>query len=174
MQGSPGADDIRTWDLADTIDAGAGDDTIEGGNGDDAITGGPGRDTINADAAADSCNFLVCRLPHGNDTVNVRDGEADSVECGVGTDRVIADAADTVAPSCETVDARRRPGPQPAGARCVVAKVKKGAQAPPRPQGGEARRLRGAHEEPCARRCARAASCGSRTRPASGWPPAPA
>ena len=56
VQGSPGADDIRTWDLADTIDAGAGDDTIEGGNGDDAITGGPGRDTINADAAADSCN----------------------------------------------------------------------------------------------------------------------
>ena len=63
VQGSPGADDIRTWDLADTIDAGAGDDTIEGGNGDDAITGGPGRDTINADAAADSCNFLCagCR-----------------------------------------------------------------------------------------------------------------
>ena len=76
---------------------------------DDAITGGPGRDTINADAAADSCNFLVCRLPHGNDTVHVRDGEADSVECGVGTDRVIADAADTVAPSSRPSSAAAAP-----------------------------------------------------------------
>ena len=131
MRGGPGRRRASAPGTSPTRStAGAGDDTIEGGNGDDAITGGPGRDTINADAAADSCNFLVCRLPHGNDTVHVRDGEADSVECGVGTDRVIADAADTVAPSCETVErgSGAGPGPQPAGPRCVVAKVRKGAK----------------------------------------------
>ena len=43
----------------------------------------------------------------------MRDGEADNVDCGVGADKVVADALDTVAPNCETVDAQRRPGPGP-------------------------------------------------------------
>ena len=58
-------------------------------------------------------------MPFGNDTIDVRDGEADNVDCGVGADKVVADALDTVAPNCEQIDrspARSRPRPGP-GAR---------------------------------------------------------
>jgi Ca2+-binding RTX toxin-like protein len=153
--GSPGDDNIRTYDYADTIDGGAGNDTIEGGHGDDTITGGPGRDTINAAPGSGSCNFLVCRGGSGNDTILVRDGEQDSVTCGGGTDRVVADAIDTIAGDCEAVErpaVEQTPPPVPqrrgddtrapsrrgggggrggrSAKRCVVPKVKAGARLP--------------------------------------------
>ncbi|MDO8187431.1 calcium-binding protein [Conexibacter sp. JD483] len=143
--GGPGPDTLISYDAADTIDGKGGDDVIEGGYGDDVITGGPGRDQINADAGPQSCNFLVCRIGAGNDTVNVRDGEVDSVVCGPGNDTVVADANDTVAADCETVDRaggggtppdrrdgrtpprpRSRPRPR-SGRACVVPKLKAGS-----------------------------------------------
>lgn len=94
------ANDVLTgYDYDDTIIGGAGDDLIVGGNGNDTITGGLGRDTINGDSVTSS--GIVA---YGNDTIDVRDGEVDNVTCGVGTDRVIADAGDIVAPDCETVE----------------------------------------------------------------------
>ena len=39
----------------------------------------------------------------GNDTINTRDGERDTVTCGPGRDRVRADRIDTVARDCEIV-----------------------------------------------------------------------
>ncbi|MDO8211780.1 PASTA domain-containing protein [Conexibacter sp. CPCC 206217] len=145
LVGSDRADTLISYDDADTIDGRGGDDTIEAGFGDDTIVGGPGRDTINADAGSGACNFLVCRTGSGNDTVDVRDGEADSVVCGAGQDRVIADALDTVAADCETVERRggtvpppddssRGSGPAPgrpstSAKRCVVPRVKAGASA---------------------------------------------
>jgi hypothetical protein len=130
VKGSPGADDIRTWDLSDTIDAGAGNDKIEAGNGNDTITGGPGEDQINADAAADSCNYLVCRRSFGNDTIHARDGERDSIECGVGEDKVIADAQDVVS-NCETIDrgpVGPNPGNTPGAKACKIPKVTRGTK----------------------------------------------
>ncbi|HEU4655929.1 MAG TPA: hypothetical protein VFR97_00305 [Capillimicrobium sp.] len=106
LVGSDKADYLRSPDSPDTIDGRGGDDEIEGGNNDDRITGGPGRDVINADAGPGSCNFLVCRLPHGNDKVLARDGARDSIECGAGRDVVIADRKDVVASSCEVVKRR--------------------------------------------------------------------
>jgi Ca2+-binding RTX toxin-like protein len=127
VTGSPGDDTIRTWDKDDTIDAGAGNDAIEGGNGNDTITGGAGQDTINADAGSEACNFLVCRASVGNDVVNARDGERDSIDCGVGTDKAIVDQADVVA-NCETVE-RHAVVAQPPGAKgCKVPKVKRGSK----------------------------------------------
>lgn len=143
VTGGPGDDSLRTYDYNDTIDGAGGNDTIEGGYGDDTITGGPGRDTINAEAGTGSCNFLVCRVGGGNDTILVRDGEQDSVTCGVGTDRVVADAIDTIAADCENVERPVvAPPPPPRGGesprppsrgggsakRCVVPKVKVGAK----------------------------------------------
>lgn len=137
LTGSDGADTLISYDYADTIDARGGDDTIEAGLGDDAIVAGPGRDTVNADAGSGACNFLVCRAGSGNDTIDLRDGEADSVVCGPGQDKVLADPQDTVAADCETVersgqqrqddgrrndDQRRRA----AARRCVVPKVRRG------------------------------------------------
>jgi hypothetical protein len=138
--GGPAGDSLRTYDFADTIDGAGGNDTIEAGHGDDTITGGSGRDTINAGAGSGSCNFLVCRLGTGNDTVLVRDGEQDSVVCGDGSDRVVADAIDTIAADCENVERsgglprrdeaphRSDPRGPASGRRCVVPKVRAGAK----------------------------------------------
>lgn len=114
LTGGPGNDVLTGYDYDDTIAGGAGDDLLIGAYGHDTITGGPGKDTINADAV-DGCNFLECRPIYGNDTIDVRDGEADNVTCGPGTDRVIADAGDTVAPDCENVERPAAGGPAPGG-----------------------------------------------------------
>jgi Ca2+-binding RTX toxin-like protein len=106
LVGSNGDDQLRSFHYADVIDGRGGDDTIEGWYGDDVITGGPGRDTINADAGSGACTFLVCRVGAGNDRINVRDGERDSVICGPGRDVVIADRKDVVAEDCEVVKRR--------------------------------------------------------------------
>jgi len=130
LTGSPAADRLRSYDAADSIVAGGGDDWIEAGYGDDTIVGGPGKDTINADAGSGACNFLVCRLPQGNDTIDARDGEADSVECGPGNDAATVDAVDTVS-NCETVSvAVAAGGPGASVAKCVVPKVKRGEKLP--------------------------------------------
>jgi len=116
LYGRGGDDKLSAFDLADTIDGGAGADVIEGGYGDDTITGGPGRDMINADVSGTSCHWIQCRMPYGNDTVDSRDGEADNVTCGIGTDVVSADPQDTVAADCETVNVGaggQGPGGQP-------------------------------------------------------------
>jgi len=104
VTGGAGDDSLRAGDGADRLDGGAGNDAIDGGFGDDTITGGPGRDVISADLAGGDCGPKWCKLPYGNDTIHVRDGEVDSVTCGAGTDRVEADAADVIAPDCEQVD----------------------------------------------------------------------
>jgi hypothetical protein len=112
--GRGGNDVILAGDAhGDVVAGGAGDDQLTGGYGNDAITGGPGKDIINADRAG-RCNEMHCDLPGGalgDDTIDVRDGEADSVTCGIGTDKVTADAADTIAADCEHVDTGSGPGP---------------------------------------------------------------
>ena len=110
LVGLGGDDRLRGGDGPDRLDGGPGADSLDGGFGDDTIVAGPGRDTISADLAGGDCGPLWCKLPYGNDTVDVRDGEADSVTCGAGTDTVLADPADTVAPDCETVTRAGAPG----------------------------------------------------------------
>jgi hypothetical protein len=68
------------------------------------LIGGPGRDTISGDLAGGDCGPLWCKYPYGNDTIEARDGEVDSITCGAGTDTVIADPQDVVARDCENVD----------------------------------------------------------------------
>jgi hypothetical protein len=139
LVGSDQGDTLLSYDYADEIDGKGGNDTIEGGNGDDRIVGGPGQDTVNTEAGPNSCNFLVCRGLFGNDWVDVRDGEKDSVTCGPGADTVVADPVDEIAADCETVDRGTtgggpRPGPERRGGgsstvkRCVVPKVKAGTK----------------------------------------------
>ena len=103
MDGRGGDDRLRSGDGADRLDGGAGNDNVDGGFGDDVLIGGPGRDTISGDLAGGDCGPLWCKYPFGNDTIEARDGEADSITCGAGTDTVNADAQDVVAPDCENV-----------------------------------------------------------------------
>jgi Ca2+-binding RTX toxin-like protein len=102
-----GSDTIQGGDSPDTIDGGAGDDALNGGNGNDTITGGPGRDQIVGDATAGYCTLIgyfgSCKTPWGNDTINAQDGEADTIDCGPGTDTANVDAIDVVA-NCEMVN----------------------------------------------------------------------
>ena len=83
---------------------------------------------ITGDRASGECGIYYCKLPHGNDTIDARDGERDSVNCGVGADTVRADAVDTVAPDCETVERGATvdvtPPVDAKTAQCVVPKLR--------------------------------------------------
>jgi hypothetical protein len=81
----------------DVLSGLAGNDTLMGGKGDDKITGGAGNDYVDAGAGVDNVDAGA-----GSDTVLVADGEIDTVECGEGNDRVIADASDRLS-GCEAV-----------------------------------------------------------------------
>jgi Ca2+-binding RTX toxin-like protein len=76
-----GADTLTGNDAANSLDSGGGEDYSDGGGGADAVQMGAARD--------------VARM---------RDGVADTVDCGPSTDFAIVDAIDVVAKSCERVD----------------------------------------------------------------------
>ena len=104
-----GGDDLLYGGVdGDALDGGAGADRLAGGPGDDTLVGGPGADQLSGDGAQSS--------RFGNDAIDAVDGEPDSVDCGLGSDRVRADVVDTVAGDCETVERVGEPGPpQPRG-----------------------------------------------------------
>ena len=101
LLGGEGADVLRTGPAADTVAGDAGDDELVSGPGNDTLVGGLGVDR--ADAGA------------GNDTIRVRDGLADSIVCGEGSDRVEADTVDDVATDCENVERVATPPPPDEG-----------------------------------------------------------
>jgi len=80
--------DVETLDGNDTVRGGPAADVVDGGAGNDALDPGPGADVV--------------RGGGGNDAISVRDGVADSVDCGDGFDTVVADRADVLT-GCESV-----------------------------------------------------------------------
>jgi Ca2+-binding RTX toxin-like protein len=109
-------DDVVTGaDGSDTIDGGPGADRLSGGFGPDTIVGGPGPDDIGGDRTA-ACEygpvFGVCTIGSGNDTIDARDGERDTIDCGPGADTAYVDAIDVTA-GCETVLVSGGPAPPP-------------------------------------------------------------
>ena len=88
-QGRGGNDTIVGDDDVEQLDGGPGDDYLEGGFADDTIVGGPGRDRVFGDDTGATCwAYGSCTMPYGNDTIDVRDGELDQVDCGIGVDTV--------------------------------------------------------------------------------------
>jgi Ca2+-binding RTX toxin-like protein len=87
LNGLAGADVIRGREENDVIRGGGGDDEIAGGAGNDEVIGGHGADSIIGGTGAD-------RLfgSSGADAFSARDGEADTVDGGDGTDEARADA----------------------------------------------------------------------------------
>jgi hypothetical protein len=114
LVGGNGDDDLNGGDGVDKLDGGPGSDHLDGGFGDDTIVGGPGQDRISGDLAGGDCGPLWCKYPYGNDAIDARDGEVDSIVCGAGTDTVLADAADVVDRDCETVTRSGAPSTGPA------------------------------------------------------------
>jgi hypothetical protein len=107
-----------------TLRAGAGTDTLSGGS---TLIGGPGTDTLTAGTSgahlvAGSGNTTMTGGSHtdsfqggsGDDSINSRDGIAEQVSCGGGTDTVVADPSDTVAADCESVDVGAQAAAPPA------------------------------------------------------------
>ena len=126
LSGLGGNDSLNASDGNDRLDGGAGADSLDGGFGDDTIIGGPGSDSITGDTPQGECGIYYCKLPSGNDTIDARDGEKDSVTCGVGADTVAADAADVVAADCETINrgTSLKPDDKVAAGRCAVPKLR--------------------------------------------------
>ena len=75
-----------------------GDDTVRGGRGADRLQGGPGADQLDGGPGRD-----VLSGGPGADIILARDGMADRIECGKGSDVVYTDKHDRAARDCERV-----------------------------------------------------------------------
>ena len=62
---------------------------MDGGGGADRLNPGGGKDKVDSGG--------------GDDRVNSVDGKRDTIVCGAGADRVVADGKDKIARSCEKV-----------------------------------------------------------------------
>jgi RTX calcium-binding nonapeptide repeat (4 copies) len=92
--GTTGDDALVGTRGADLIRARRGDDSVRAGGGPDRVNAGGGSDRV--------------RGGGGNDVIRVADRDRDTVDCGSGHDRVVADRRDRLT-DCETVERRRRP-----------------------------------------------------------------
>ena len=101
LSGDEGRDDLRGGAGADSLTGDAGDDRLYGDDGADALSGGPGNDRIKGGRGV---NRYFGRS--GNDSINARNGEAETVNCGTGRDSASVDADDRVK-SCEQVSRGR-------------------------------------------------------------------
>jgi Ca2+-binding RTX toxin-like protein len=119
VSGGTGTDAIVTGDAADSLsgeqgndalNAGAGDDELHGDDGNDRLEGGPGNDGLNGGLGTD-----VFLAGPGDDTVDSADGLKETVDCGDGTDKGVADTLDELV-GCEQVQRREvAPPPDDAG-----------------------------------------------------------
>jgi hypothetical protein len=85
---APDVEDAYGTDGPDKLVGNAQDNTLDGLAGNDQITGGAGADGLYGG--------------EGDDNIDSRDGSADRVECGPGTDTAIIDVRDSVI-ECESV-----------------------------------------------------------------------
>jgi Ca2+-binding RTX toxin-like protein len=131
LRGGDGFDRLHGGPGADTANGNAGNDLMSGGSGPDNQSGGPGDDTIFANRGVDITSggpgndtlFALARRDvhgrhdttgdtvrgdEGDDTIRVRDGEQDVVNCGPGTDTAFLDFKDRIE------DASRRTRTAPA------------------------------------------------------------
>jgi hypothetical protein len=99
-----GGDDVVNGGTDDDeLYGGAGDDRVEGSAGGDYLEGGAGEDMFEGDNV---CETEPCT--GDSDFIQARDGQADTVNCGVGADTAIVDSLDVVAQDtqhgCERID----------------------------------------------------------------------
>ena len=119
--GAAGDDELSGGDGADTITGDEGQDVLGGQDGADVVTGGPDVDRFWGDEIG-GCIATLCAS--GADEIHARDGLAEVINCGPGTDGVRIDATDYLvferfnSDECEYADgaaATPTPGPAPSG-----------------------------------------------------------
>jgi Ca2+-binding RTX toxin-like protein len=107
LQGTDGADRLSGRGGNDVLIGLRGNDLLAGDAGRDRLRGGPGADTLLGGAGRDVIigggGRDIVAAGYGNDVVDVRGGGADRVSCGPGNDFVRADASDSIASDCESV-----------------------------------------------------------------------
>ena len=91
LSGGGGRDKLEGGTHRDALLGGPGDDRLVGGGGADRLVGNAGRDTLDGGTGADS--------------IDAADGVPESVRCGRGRDRAVADRADRLL-GCERVSRR--------------------------------------------------------------------
>jgi hypothetical protein len=92
--------EVDSGDLDDSVSVTAAlPALIVGGEGDDRITGGDGDDTLVGGGGADFADG-----GRGDDSIDIRDGFADSAWCGRGFDSVRTETLDALDLGCESVD----------------------------------------------------------------------
>ena len=108
VKGTKGADTLVGTAAKDRLLGLGGNDWLRALGGHDVVDGGPGKDIVSGGP--------------GNDVVLARDGVRDRIYCGLGSDRVVADALDRAEPDCENVlrpDPEEPKPPPPSGQRVV-------------------------------------------------------
>jgi hypothetical protein len=111
LLGGPGKDIVlggneeRAFGGDKKLVGGSGNDVVAGGNGSDNVVGESGNDLMaDGEVELDQSNDILSG-GSGNDAIIVVNSPAfeDTVTCGGGFDRVLADRKDVVAPDCERV-----------------------------------------------------------------------
>lgn len=113
LRGEAGDDRLEGGSGLDTLFGGRGDDELVGGAGDDLLAGGDGDDRLDGGSGADviDAGTGLNRIDggEGGDDISSWNGRRETVRCGPGTDRVLADRADRLV-GCERIR-RARPLP---------------------------------------------------------------
>jgi len=99
LTGGSGTSTLMGGGSATMLAAGAGQTTMTAGGGNTTFTGGPGPSTMTGGNGHNAFNG-----GSGDETIDSRNGVAEQVGCGAGSDQVVADPDDTVAADCEQVD----------------------------------------------------------------------
>ena len=98
IRGTGDGDRLVGTQRADKITGRKGDDRINGKNGADYLIGGSG-----ADKLIGGPGFDELRGGGAADVIDARDGEADTIICGRGIDRVSVDEVEDGVYDCEEV-----------------------------------------------------------------------
>ena len=107
--GGPGVDDLTGGAGSDRLLGGDGGDVMGGERGNDRLAGGAGNDRLGAarrttrSPAGPGATYLA---GPGNDVVDAANGVRETLNCGPGRDRAVADRRD-VARQCERIVRRR-------------------------------------------------------------------
>jgi Ca2+-binding RTX toxin-like protein len=102
--GGPGNDGVLGGEDSNNLTGDSGNDFADGDFGPDKILGGEGNDyLIDGERRGGATDILIGG--EGNDVLDPfnKPAKRDSVTCGGGFDRVLADTEDVVAPDCEKV-----------------------------------------------------------------------
>lgn len=111
LTGEAGNDIIRGQRGYDTGKGGKGNDRLNGNAGKDVLNGGRGRDVLLGGSDVDRLfggqGRDTFQGGKGDDRIFAADRKVDVVRCGGGRDKVVVDAFDRVAISCEVIVVKR-------------------------------------------------------------------